>query len=79
MRGRRNWSSLGQMDKSLVKFAREGDPSLLVWKVHPSLMGGQPSDVQIYALLLMSRPGGFLVAIPEKVLSSDLLLDNDQE
>jgi hypothetical protein len=63
------------MDKSMVKFAREGDPSLLVWRVPPVLMEGEPTEVQTYVLPLMSRPGGVLVAIPDKILSSGLLLD----
>ena len=58
-----------------MKFAREGDPSLLVWRVPPVLMEGEPTEVQTYVLPLMSRPGGVLVAIPDKILSSDLLLD----
>lgn len=59
----------------MVKFARDGDPSLLVWRVPLGLMEGEPTEVQTYVLPLMSRPGGMLVAIPEKILSSDLLLD----
>eukprot|EP00435_Cladocopium_sp_Y103_P054230 s1879_g17.t1 len=38
-------------------------------------MEGEPPGVQTYVLPLLSRPGGFLAAIPEKLLSSDLLLD----
>ena len=38
-------------------------------------MEGEPTGVQTYVLPMMSRPGGLLVAIPDKILSSDLLLD----
>ena len=63
------------MDKSLVKFAKNGDPSLLVWRVPASLLDEALEEVQIYALPLLSRAGGALYAVPDKVLPSDILLD----
>lgn len=63
------------MDKSLVKFAKGGDPSLLVWRVPATLTEEGADGIQIYALPLMSRPGGALYALPEKSLSADMLLD----
>lgn len=64
------------MDKSLVKFAKDGDPSLMVWRVPASLLEEDRGDVQVFVLPLMSRPGGFLVAMPDQVLSSEVLLDS---
>ena len=33
------------MDKSLLKFARDGDPSLLVWRVPTMLTDGGVADL----------------------------------
>ena len=63
------------MDKSLVKFAKGGDPSLLVWRVPATLTEEGAEGIQIFALPLMSRPGGALYALPERSLSADMLLD----
>ena len=63
------------MDKSLLKFARDGDPSLLVWRVPTMLIDGGVADLQAFVLPLLSRAGGFLAAIPLQVVSSDVLLD----
>eukprot|EP00435_Cladocopium_sp_Y103_P028659 s3041_g7.t1 len=38
-------------------------------------MEGEPEGVQAYVLPVMSRPGGFLAAMPDKILSGELLLD----
>ena len=63
------------MDKSLVKFACDGDPSLLVWKVPSSLTSEEFAEVQAFVLPIMSRPGGALYAVPDKVVKSEVLLD----
>ena len=68
-------SSFGTMDKPMVKFAKDGDPSLLIWKVPPEFIDDGSEGVQIFALPLLSRPGGILFAVPDKVLSTNLLLD----
>ena len=52
------------MDKSLLKFAYDGDPSLLVWRVPTMLIDGGVADLQAFALPLLSRA------------SSDVLLDS---
>eukprot|EP00435_Cladocopium_sp_Y103_P053730 s754_g17.t1 len=65
----------GEMDKSLVKFAKDGDPSLFVWTVPPEFVEDGSSGVQTYALPILARPGGVLYAIPDKILSTNLLLD----
>lgn len=59
----------------MVKFAKDGDPSLLIWKVPPEFIDDGSEGVQILALPLLSRPGGILFAVPDKVLSTNLLLD----
>ena len=59
-----------------MKFAKDGDPSLMVWRVPASLLEEDRGDVQVFVLPLMSRPGGFLVAMPDQVLSSEILLDS---
>ena len=46
------------MDKSVVKFAKTAGPSLLVWKVPSSLLEEGPEGIQVFALPLMSCPGG---------------------
>ncbi|CAL1144812.1 unnamed protein product [Cladocopium goreaui] len=74
-RGIRESAEAGKMDKSLLKFARDGDPSLLVWRVPTMLTDGGVADLQAFVLPLLSRAGGFLAAIPLQVVLSDVLLD----
>eukprot|EP00435_Cladocopium_sp_Y103_P060225 s990_g22.t1 len=64
-----------KMDKSLVKYARDGDPSLLVWRVPATLTEDGLGEMQTYALPILSRSGGILLAIPDKLLSSEAILD----
>ena len=63
------------MDKFLLKFVRDGDPSYLVWRVPTMLIDGGVADLQAFVLPLLSRAGGFLAAIPLQAVSSDVLLD----
>ena len=64
------------MDKSLLKFAKDGDSSLLVWRVPREITSPDlDPDAQCYCLPIMSRPGGALYAVPDKVLSGEVLLD----
>ena len=58
-----------------MKFAKGGDPSLLVWRVPATLTEEGADGIQFYALPLMSRPGGALFALPDKSLSADMMLD----
>ena len=61
---------VAEMDKSLVKFARDADadPTLLVWRVPATFLEDAAEGVQTYTLPIMSRPGRALYAIPDKVL-----------
>lgn len=57
-----------------MRFSVDGDPSLLVWRV-PGELTEEQAQVQVYAVPIMSRHGGVLIAIPEQVLSSEAILD----
>lgn len=52
----------------------EGDPTLLVWRI-PGDLTEEQDDVQVFAIPVMSRQGGALLAVPELVLSAEALLD----
>ena len=57
------------MQKAEVVFSTQGDPDLLVWNVPSEFTPGEVS-LQVFALPVQSRPGGFLVAIPTGSLSN---------
>ena len=56
-----------------MRFARDTDPSLLIWKVPAALTTDEASDVQTFVLPVMGRPGGALYAAPDQVLSSEVM------
>lgn len=62
------------MQKEELKFAGSDDPDLLVWKI-PQEFTVPDSSVQVFAIPLLGRTGGLLLAIPVGALSDDLLLD----
>ena len=61
------------MQKSEVRFASKGGPSLLVWKVG-SEVSNNAQDLQAFVISLMSRSGGMLIAVPQQVISDGALL-----
>ena len=60
--------------KSKLKYASGGEPPLLVWQPPPELLknAGAPS---CFALPLLQRNGGLLLAVPIDFLSEEALLD----
>ena len=66
--------SVGAMQRQRLKFADQGDPSLLVWKVASDLAEGG-IERQCFVLPVASRSKGLLVAVPLNCLSAEILLD----
>ena len=62
------------MQRQRLKFADQGDPSLLVWSVASDLAEGGVEH-QCFVLPVASRSKGLLVAVPLNCLSSETLLD----
>ena len=62
------------MQKEQMKMASQEDPDLLVWRV-PFEFTVPEASVQVFALPLLSRRGGLLLAIPAGVFLDDVLLD----
>ena len=62
------------MQRQRLKFADQGDPSLLVWKVASDLAEGGVEH-QCFVLPVASRSKGLLVAVPLNCLSAEILLD----
>ena len=60
------------MHKSSIRFAEVGEPSLLIFSI-PSEISRSGENGQAYAQPLLSREGGFLVALPVESLSSEAL------
>ena len=62
------------MQKSEIGFADSGDPTTLVFDIPGEIsQTGQP--VQSFALPLLSRQGGSLVALPLHAIQDNVLLD----
>jgi len=62
------------MQKSEIGFADRGDPTTLVFDIPGEIsQTGQP--VQSFALPLLSRQGGLLVALPLRAIQENVLLD----
>ena len=62
------------MQKEQMKMASQEDPDLLVWRV-PFEFTVPEASIQVFALPLLSRRGGLLLAIPAGVFLDDVLLD----
>ena len=63
-----------QMEKSMIAFADKGEPSLLVLSVpEESGEGGKASEC--FAVPVMSRSNGLLLAVPRGCFSEELLVD----
>lgn len=60
------------MHKSSIRFAEVGEPSLLIFSI-PSEISRSGENGQAYAQPLLSREGGFLVALPVESLSLEAL------
>ena len=58
------------MDKRSVRFAKATSPSLLIFDV-PDLIAAGGESVATFALPLISRQGGLLVALPVGVLEDE--------
>lgn len=61
------------MQKSEISFADRGDPTTLVFEV-PSEISRTGQQVQSFALPLLSRQGGLLVALPLHAIQENALL-----
>ena len=57
-----------------IRYANQGDPNLLVFKVPPQFTASS-SDEQCFVLPVVGRGGGLLIAIPNGVVSDEALLD----
>ena len=62
------------MEKSAVRFAVDGDASLLVLDI-PTFLTSSGDDMRCYAVPVQQRAGGMLLAIPMHVLNQDRLID----
>ena len=62
---------MSEITKDVVRFAKEGDPSLLILSLDPSETG--EGVVESFALPLNSRDGGLLIAVPFDALSAEAL------
>ena len=62
--------SFVEMDKRSVRFAKATSPSLLIFDV-PDLISAGGESVATFALPLISRQGGLLVALPVGVLEDE--------
>ena len=62
------------MEKEVIKFAKDADASLVIWRPPASLL--MQETVPCCLLIpVMSRSGGLLCAIPENFLATGVLLD----
>ncbi len=57
-----------------MKYAGQEDPDLLVWRV-PFEFTVPEASIQVYAIPILGRRGGLLIAIPGGVFLDDVLLD----
>ena len=62
------------MEKSAIRFASDGDPSLLVLSV-PAEFSATEEASQAFAIPLLSRRGGLLLAVPLAVFDPEKLVD----
>ena len=62
------------MQKEELKFAGSEEPDLLVWRI-PQEFTLLDVSIQVFAIPLLGRSGGLLLAIPVGVLGDDMLLD----
>ena len=62
------------MEKEMIRFAKEGDASLVMWRPPASLLASETVPCCLL-IPVMSRTGGMLVAIPENFLATGALLD----
>ena len=62
------------MQKEELKFAGSEEPDLLVWRI-PQEFILLDVAIQVFAIPLLGRSGGLLLAIPIGVLGDDMLLD----
>ena len=61
------------MRKAALRFAEVGEPSLLVFSI-PSEISKSGDNEQVFALPILSRDSGFLIAVPIESFSHDALL-----
>lgn len=59
------------MDKASLKFAKEGDGSLLIW-IPPLEIVADSQPVETLAIPYQSRAGGALFAVPAEFLDENL-------
>lgn len=62
------------MEKEVIRFAKDGDASLVVWKPPASLLYHETLPCCLL-IPVMSRDGGMLVAIPENFIATGALMD----
>lgn len=67
------YPSLEAMRKAALRFAEVGEPSLLVFSI-PSEISKSGDNEQVFALPILSRDSGFLIAVPIESFSHDALL-----
>lgn len=65
------------MDKSSIKYAKDGDASLLVLSV-PEEISASHSVVSCYAVPVLSRRNGMMLMVPFTVLDQEKLIDELQ-
>lgn len=62
------------MEKEMIRFAKEGDASLVMWRPPTDLLANETVPCCLL-IPVMSRAGGMLVAIPENFLATGALMD----
>ena len=63
-----------QMEKSMIAFADKGEPSLLILSI-PEEYGEGGKASECFAMPLMSRADGLLLAVPRGCFSEEILVD----
>ena len=61
------------MEKNQLRLASRGDAGLLVLSLPAELTGGD-APIDTYALPILSRSGGLLLAVPQKAIDENLLI-----
>ena len=65
------------MQKSRIRFASQGEPEFLVLVLGAEL-SGHGQEIEVFALPLLPRDGGLMLALPSKALA-DSVLNEGQE
>ena len=61
------------MEKSQLRFASRGDAGLLILRLPAEVAHGD-AEIETYALPILSRANGLLLAVPQSAIDENLLI-----